>query len=139
MPALGPAADPWTSTDPWTSADIGSPAIQGSTTGDGRTFTLVGAGTDIWNSSDQFQFAYQALTGDGTITARVTGVQQANAWTKAGVMIRASLSGDAVNAFTFASAASGNGFQHRSATGGLSTWVQGCPCYAPTWLRLVRV
>ncbi len=126
------------SPSPWTSADIGSPAIQGSTTGDGSSFTIVGAGTNIWSSSDQFQFAYQALTGDGTITARVTGVQQADAWTKAGVMIRASLSPDAANAFTFTTPYSGNGFQRRSATGGWSDWVPGCSCYPPTWLRLVR-
>ena len=114
------------------------PQSQGSTTGDGSSFTVVGAGTNIWSWSDQFQFAYQALTGDGTITARVTGVQQADAWTKAGVMIRASLSPDAANAFTFTTSYSGNGFQRRSVTGGWSDWVPGCSCYPPTWLRLVR-
>src|SRR4051812_16933785 len=48
----------------WTSVDIGSPSIPGWTVGNGSTFDMVGAGSDVWESSDEFQFAYQALTGD---------------------------------------------------------------------------
>lgn len=29
------------------------------------------AGADIWGTADQFRFAYQRLSGDGSITARV--------------------------------------------------------------------
>ena len=39
----------------------------------GGVHTVAGGGADIWTTSDEFRFTYQQLTGDGTITARVTG------------------------------------------------------------------
>jgi len=53
--------------------------------------TLSGVGADIWNSYDEFDFAYVKLTGDMQIVARVTSTELINNWTKAGVMIRESL------------------------------------------------
>ncbi len=124
---------------PWTSADIGAPAIQGSTTGDGSTFTIVGAGTDIWNSSDQFQFAYQALTGDGDHHRAGHGCSARRCVDESGRHdSRLALRPTPPTPSRSSPPDSGNGFQHRSATGGWSDWVPGCPCYAPTWLRLVR-
>ncbi len=56
-------------------------------------WTLTGAGVDVWNDvNDDCQFAYQAMTGDCAIVARVTSAQAVNASTKAGVMIRDNLS-----------------------------------------------
>ena len=37
--------------------------------------SVTGAGVDIWDTSDQFQFVYQTLDGDGEIVARVTSLQ----------------------------------------------------------------
>ena len=122
---------------PWTSADVGAPAVPGYTTGDGTSFEIAGTGTDIWGTSDQFQFAYQPLAGDVTITARVTNVYQADTWSKAGLMIRASLARDAANAFVFNTAISGRGFQRRLTSGGNSDWTPGCAC-PPGWVRLTR-
>ena len=53
----------------------------------------VGGGADIWDTSDQFQFVYQPLQGDVEVIARVASLQYADAWSKAGVMIRESLTG----------------------------------------------
>src|SRR6185369_713818 len=36
------------------------------------TFFNGGSGADIWTTTDAFRFTYQVLTGDGSITARVT-------------------------------------------------------------------
>ena len=50
-------------------------------------FTVKGSGADIWGTSDQFRFVYQTLSGNGSITAKVTSQTNSNAWAKAGVMI----------------------------------------------------
>ena len=59
------------------------------------TYTTTGAGTDIWNASDPFHYVYANATGDTSISARATTVQNINKWSKAGVMIR---NGTAANA-----------------------------------------
>ena len=43
---------------------------------------VVGGGIDIWDTSDQFHFVYQPLTGDGTIQARVTSIEETDPWAK---------------------------------------------------------
>jgi regulation of enolase protein 1 (concanavalin A-like superfamily) len=53
--------------------------------------TLSGAGTDIYQGTAEFRFAYKKLTGDGSIAVRVDNVKTLADWTKAGVMIRESL------------------------------------------------
>jgi len=56
-------------------------------------WTLTGAGLDVWaDTSDDCQFAYQTMTGDCAIVARVTSSQEITASTKAGVMLRDNLS-----------------------------------------------
>ncbi|MHC4702723.1 MAG: PA14 domain-containing protein [Planctomycetota bacterium] len=70
----------------------GNPASVGSfTEGPVGTYTMTGAGADIWNQADEFHFAYKTLNGAGTITARVESVENTNDWAKAGVMIRETL------------------------------------------------
>ncbi len=51
--------------------DVGNPKIAGSTLYDEstQTYTLKGAGYNIWFGRDEFQFAYRKLTGDFIITA----------------------------------------------------------------------
>ena len=77
-----------------------------------------GAGADVWGTADAFHYAYRTLDGDGTIVARVASIQNVNAWTKAGVMIRNSLSPSAAQGFMLvaASAAKGVPFQRRRPT-----------------------
>ena len=50
------------------------------------TYSVTGAGADIWGTADAFRFVYQPLSGDGQIVARVATVQNTNAWVKAGVI-----------------------------------------------------
>ena len=59
----------------WTGADIGNrrrQARRATTTG---TFTVDGAGVDIWGTTDQFQYVYQQVTGDIDIIARVVSLE----------------------------------------------------------------
>ncbi|MDD4992210.1 MAG: alginate lyase family protein [Paludibacter sp.] len=75
----------------WKNAAIGNVEKTGTTTFNGHIFTLEAAGTDIGGVSDQFQFAYVPLKGNGTITARFVP-QVASQFVKTGLMIRESLS-----------------------------------------------
>jgi hypothetical protein len=55
-------------------------------------WTMTGLGNDVWSdTTDDCQFAYQTMTGDCAMVARVTSCQVLNASTKAGVMIRDNL------------------------------------------------
>lgn len=121
-----------------TGADIGSPALAGSATYLGGVYTIRAGGVDIWESSDQFHFVYQQVSGDVTITARVASLTRAHDWSKAGVMIRESLTGGSRNAFTLASAARGHGLSYRSQTNGVSTLINAGVVSLPRWVRLVR-
>lgn len=48
------------------SADIGRPALTGATTYDAatQTYTMVGAGINMWAKRDEFQFVWRKMTGD---------------------------------------------------------------------------
>ena len=122
---------------PWQTQDVGSPAVGGQATASGGTFSVSGAGVDIWDASDQFRFVYQTIDGDGEIVARVDSLQTVNEWTKAGVMIRADLTAGAANAMAGASATHGLLFQSRVSLGAMST-NQMASGSAPRWVRLVR-
>ena len=123
---------------PWLSQDIGSPSVAGQASYASGTFTVMGAGSDIWGTADQFQFVYQALAGDGEIVARVATVQNKDAWTKAAVMIRGDLTANAAYAMAAVTSLNGTVFQSRSTAGGASTFVMGTTAGAPQWIRVVR-
>ena len=74
----------------WSDGDIGAVAAAGSFTDNGSAMTITGSGADIWGTADEFHFAYRPLTGDGTLTARVTSITNGNMWSKVGLMIRES-------------------------------------------------
>ncbi len=122
----------------WTSEDIGAVALSGAAGESAGTYTVSGNGADIWGSSDAFRFAWQPLTGDGTIVARIAALTGADAWTKAGVMIRASTAPGAAHALMLASRGRGLAFQRRTTAGGQSTNTAGPLVPAPVWLRLSR-
>jgi regulation of enolase protein 1 (concanavalin A-like superfamily) len=82
--------------------DIGQPDAPGKTTVDNKgVWTITAGGSDIWSSSDQFQFAYTTLPGNGNVTMRFlarSGVAD-TAPAKSGPMMRASNAADAPSAF----------------------------------------
>ncbi len=109
--------------------------------------TLTGDGTDIWNNSDQFTFAYKTLNGDGSMTARVVSIGPgSNTWAKAGVMIRDSLDGGSTHAMMVMTANSdgtaGNGasFQYRPAADGASFNNDSASVVKPPyWVKINRL
>jgi hypothetical protein len=123
---------------PWVSRDIGAVGAPGSASASGGTFTVRGAGADVWGTADAFHYAYQTMSGDGTITARVASISGTDSWTKVGVMMRASTSSSAAHAFMIVSLGRGVAFQRRTTSGGLSTGTPGGSGTAPRWVRLTR-
>ncbi|HZN33958.1 MAG TPA: hypothetical protein VFB80_09075, partial [Pirellulaceae bacterium] len=123
--------------------DLGGVAAPGTATFDGGLYTLRASGSDIWDVADSFQYVYKPLAGDGTIEARVVGVQNTDFWAKAGLMIRENLRANSKNAFMFATPPGHDEpvFQFRADTGGFSAdygnHISGLQA-APVWLRLVR-
>jgi len=128
---------------PWQQQDVGAVAKAGATTYSGGIFTASGSGADIWGTADEFHYTYmnaQAMGATGPnvdIVAHVDSVENVNAWTKAGVMIRASLDAASPQASFFVSPGKGIAFQRRLTAGGtsISTGLPGVT--APIWLRLV--
>jgi hypothetical protein len=123
---------------PWQDLDIGAVGRAGSASYTNGTFTVAGSGADIWNTADAFHFVYQPLTGDGQLVARVTNVQEASTWSKAGVMIRDTLDANSAYALMLVSAAKGTAFQYRTSGGASAAGVTGTTAKAPLWVKIVR-
>ena len=126
-----------------TAQDIGSPTKAGSSSYNNTNgvYTVQGGGIDVWGTSDQFQFAYQLLSGDGIITARVVTENNTGAWAKAGVMIRNTLDANSAYDYEFMTPITNNGVacQYRSTAGGIATGNNNATgVVAPYWVRLVR-
>jgi hypothetical protein len=126
---------------PWNHQDIGAVGAAGSAmTNAGNTaYTIKGAGADIWGTADAFHYAYRTMTGDGVAIARVGAVQNTNAWTKGGVMIRATLDASSAQALMLASYSKGLAFQRRTTAGATSVSTAGALVGAPYWVKLERI
>jgi hypothetical protein len=122
----------------WQDRDIGSVGLAGGSSLTGNTFTVRGAGADIWGTADAFHFVYQPLSGDGQIIARVASVTRTHDWAKAGVMIRETLGAGSRHASLFVSAARGVAFQRRTASAATTVSTSGSTGQAPLWMKLVR-
>jgi YVTN family beta-propeller protein len=121
--------------------DIGWTSAAGSYGVVNGVHTVKGAGADIWGSGDRFYFAYQQMSGDGEIVARILSQTNTDPWAKAGVMIRENLSSGSRNATMLATPANGLQYQNRQLANKRSyTVAAGNGAAAPpVWLRLKRV
>jgi phosphatidylserine/phosphatidylglycerophosphate/cardiolipin synthase-like enzyme len=122
----------------WGSADIGPVGAPGSVSYSGGSYQLTASGADIWSTRDEFHFVYRSWAGDGEVVARVAAVSHTDPWTKAGVMMRSSLSADSKHASMFVTPGKGLAFQRRTASGGLSVHTSGGSGTAPMWVKLQR-
>ena len=124
----------------WFHRDIGGVGASGGATFDGSTFTVTGAGADIWDSADEFQFAYTPISGDFDLVTRVKAVQNVSQWTKAGLMLREQLTAGARHGSIFVTPTTVKGiaFQRRTTMDGPSVSTAGPAITAPVWLRLSR-
>ncbi|MDR2948893.1 MAG: DUF1349 domain-containing protein [Prevotella sp.] len=104
---------------PWKKLDVGSVNIAGTSSFNTelKQYQIAGSGTDIEGSSDQFNFTYQQLSGNMTITAKVVGLDNTNDWAKAGLMIRSGLNVNSKNVMVAITPSSKVTFQRRSIDG----------------------
>lgn len=128
--------------DGWLSDDVGLTGVPGFANFDASTgtYTLAGSGADIWGSQDGFQYLYQQLSGDGSITVRVTGMEDTADWAKAGIMFRESLADNAKEAYLVNTPHNGLQWSARTTVGGnTSAYTPNTgTSFTPTWLRIVR-
>jgi hypothetical protein len=120
------------------SQDIGAVGAAGNAGYSNGVFTVTGAGADIGSTADAFRFVNVAATGDCTIIARVSSLENINPSSKAGVMIRQSLAANAANAFVAVTPGNGVTWQYRSSTGGSTNANNTTGPNAPYWVKLVR-
>jgi hypothetical protein len=103
----------------WSTQAIGANGLAGVAAYQSKvgTFQLDAAGANISGSSDNAFFAYRTLSGDGEISARVTGLSGGASGAKQGVMIRAGLGADASNVFLYQLPGNKLGYSRRASTG----------------------
>jgi serine/threonine protein kinase/Tol biopolymer transport system component len=104
------------------------------------TYTITGAGWDIGGTIDDLRFTYKELAGNGSITARIDGVENVDPWTKAGLMVRSTLEPDCLNVMLCVTPSGILSFQHRTTDcgGSVSANTPSNSCQLPQWLRLTR-
>ena len=102
------------------------------------TFTISASGTDIWDTADEFRYAYMQLSGAGSIVAKVESVENTDVWAKAGVMIRESLDPGSKHAFVCVTPGNGVAAQARVTTDTTSVSTNQTGITAPHWVKLER-
>jgi len=117
----------------------GNPASVGSfVEGPTGTYTMTAGGEDIWDTSDQFHYAFKMLTGPGSITAKVESLENTDPFAKGGLMVRDTLSPDSANAALLLTPENGVRFQYRQSLGGATEREFESDLVAPLWLKLER-
>ncbi|WP_439621800.1 PA14 domain-containing protein [Gemmata sp.] len=117
----------------WLDTDIGSPAAAGSLAAANGSYTVRGAGS-LGGTADAAHFAYQSVTKDGNVVARLDALSGGTG----GVMLRAGTG--ASEAFAAVTIVPGQGavFTARTATGAAATASAAVPAGAQPWVKLVR-
>jgi len=102
------------------------------------TYTMTATGVDIWDTSDEFHFAFQELTSAGSIIVKVESVEQTDPSAKAGVMIRDTLDADSIHAMVVVTPTQGVSFQRRRTAGASSFSTDIAGLAAPQWVKIER-
>ncbi len=123
---------------PWTNQDVGTTGLGGSASVSNGTFTVSGAGADIWGSSDAFHFVSQPTSGDIEVVARVAALQNTHQWAKAGLMLRQSLTATSPHVLLDVTPGGTIEFMTRASTGASTTLITYGTQAPPAWLKLTR-
>jgi hypothetical protein len=123
---------------PWQDMDIGDVKAPGSSSWTAGTFHEKSTGGDIWGTADAMHYIYRRIAGNGQITARVVSVQYTDAWSKAGVDLRASLIPSSQHYMVMVTPANGVEMQGRQQDGADSFRLHGITMTAPYWVRITR-
>lgn len=124
----------------WTHRDVGAVGAAGDASYANGTFTIKAAGPWINGTADAMHWAYQPLSGDGSLVARLVSFQGGSTYASAGVMIRETLDSGSRNAIT-ADWPGYNGifFDLRTSPAGGTSQLSNVPLSAlPYWVKVVR-
>jgi hypothetical protein len=104
------------------------------------TYTVLGAGNEIWDPSDQFHFAHHKLNRDGSITARIDSVEPLDDWTVAGLMIRDTTAPDSAYAAILITPENRVCMYYRSEADGNTDSIETDEdaITLPHWIKLIR-
>jgi RHS repeat-associated protein len=120
----------------WLDEDIGEGIKPGSATYSSGVFTVTGSGiSDLNVATDGFHFAYQILSGDFSIVARVVSVGYT--YVQAGVMVRGSLNAQSQQMFVTDYTGTIYGV-YRAAFGDTTRYGSGVASPLPYWTKIVR-
>jgi hypothetical protein len=121
---------------------LGYPDARGSFTGT-DPYTIVADGRDIWETSDSFHYAYRQVSSSSAtwqITVKVDSVENVHAWSKAGVMVRRTLTPGSEHIAVSVTPGNGVELAWRETPGGDTSQVNDANnLAAPKWLRLKRI
>jgi autotransporter-associated beta strand protein len=138
-PSAPPSLADFAVSGPWTPVNTGDATTAGNLTTGATTASLTGSGMGFEEMSDSMRFAWKPLTGDGSLTARITGFS-ANNGGKAygGIMLRSSLRRESAN--VAATVISGGGVQFtRRNEAAAYTEPASHTLGAPYWVRIERI
>jgi hypothetical protein len=135
-PTPAPSSNPCPTS--WNCQDIGNPALVGNQSLSGNTWTLKGAGSDIWFYSDQFHYVWQSLPADGGVSAQVLTQTFSNPWVKSGVMLRQSTDAASPYYAVFVTPSNGIVVQYRGTQGDNTYQVAATSGAVPTYVWAVR-
>jgi RHS repeat-associated protein len=123
----------------FTAVTLGTPMLVGtSTVASNGTVTLIAGGDNIYGTADQGRYTYAMLSGNGTISAKITSQTNTHVWANAGLMLRDGTAANAMHASIFVTPGKVVTFQRRTTTGGTSTETAIAGVTAPQWLSLTR-
>jgi hypothetical protein len=121
----------------WNCADIGSPALKGTESLNNGTWTVIGGGSDIYGTADQFHYVWQPLTGTtGSVTAHVTAQTNTSSWAKSGVMIRQDSTAGSAYYAAYVTPSNGIAIQYRTAAGASANGLLTIAGTVPTYLAV---
>ncbi len=125
----------------WTASDISKSNITaGSTRVEENSIYVQGSGNNIWKHSDGFHYFHSPLVGNGDIAVKVNSIEYVHPWSKAGIMIRESLSPSSPYAMLLVTPDRGIALQYRSAEGEISyKAVHVEDVRAALWFKLTRI
>ncbi|HEX3641644.1 MAG TPA: PQQ-binding-like beta-propeller repeat protein, partial [Ktedonobacteraceae bacterium] len=128
----------------WNCSDIGNPAILGANSLNNDVWVVNGAGSDIWNTEDQFHYVWQKMLGHTSISARIVSFKSSISRSKVGIMVRQNMQPDSTYYAVFVEPQE-NGtlnisVEDRDTPGILSRQIAGTnqPITTPVYLKIVR-
>ena len=126
---------------PFTCTDVGATGVTGSTTYTAGVYTVRAGGADIDGTAGAYHYAYQTVTGDGTISGEVLTQADTAAYAKAGFLYATSATtGTPLYALTV-SPVHGIEVEYRPTQGATTVVVLDDTAgqQAPIWLEIGRV